>query len=106
MLTLEKMATEEPFAWAKGFWPDGVLPAVRQLYRDAAQALIHLRSDGTPEARTAVLRRVVTELNRLDGPLGFIEAVERDVLIPRLEELADLVGLSNDDEELSGHRDW
>jgi hypothetical protein len=48
----------------------------------------------------------VTELNTLDDREGCIETTEREEVVARVEELASFVGLSNEDEVLTGHRDW
>jgi len=52
------------------------------------------------------LKRVVSELNALDDKEGCIETVEREQIVARIEALAALVGVSNEDEKLTGHRNW
>lgn len=95
-----------PFAsWKARCGPD-VLKRVRAIFRDAAQHLIAAGGSENKEACTAVLRGVVDALNELDGSRGFIESVERDALVERIEQLAALVGLHNGDEALTGHGDW
>ena len=53
-----------------------------------------------------VLKRIVSELNALDDKEGCIETVEREQIVARIEALAGLVGISNEGEMLTGHRDW
>jgi hypothetical protein len=79
---------------------------VRAIFRDATQELITVGGTKDTEACAAVLKKVVDALNELDQPTGFIESVERDAIVQRVEELASLVGLDNLDERLTGHRDW
>ena len=52
------------------------------------------------------MKRVVSELNALDDKEGCIETVEREQIVARIEALAALVGVSNEDEKLTGHRNW
>jgi hypothetical protein len=105
-LTLPKMLRERPFAsWAE-HWPPLVVREARRIFRDATRELIALEAKGTKRQRTAVLKKIVTELNALDDTEGCIETVEREELVARIESLASLVGVSNDDEKLTGHRDW
>jgi hypothetical protein len=103
-LTLGKMLREKPFARAA--WSPRIVREVRRIFRDATRALMDLDAKGTSRQRSAALRRIVTELNALDDPEGFIETPEREAFVARVEELARLVGLSNAGEKLTGHRDW
>jgi len=82
------------------------LREARRIFHDATRDLITLQAKGTKRQRTAVLKRIVTELNALYDTEGCIETVEREAVILRIEELASLVGVSNEDEKLTGHRDW
>lgn len=91
--TLPKMLREKIFA----SWSEMRPPRVD---------LIALPAKGTKRQRVAVLRRIVTELDALYDDEGCIETVEREAVIRRIEELAALVGVSNEDEKLTGHRDW
>jgi hypothetical protein len=104
--TLPKMLREKLFASWSEMCPPRVLRKVRRIFRDATRDLIVLQAKGTKRQRTAVLKRIVTELNTLDDKEGCIETVEREAIVQRVEELAALVGVSNDEEELTGHRDW
>jgi hypothetical protein len=104
--TLPKMLREKIFASWSEIWPPRVVREVRRIFRDATRDLIALQPKGTKRQRTAVLKRSVTELNALDDKEGCIETVEREAVVRRIEELAALVGLSNEDEKLTGHRDW
>jgi hypothetical protein len=104
--TLPKMLREKIFASWSEMWPPRVVREVRRIFRDATRDLIALQAKGTKRQRTAVLKRIVTELNALDDKEGCIETVEREAVIRRIEELAALVGVSNEEEKLTGHRDW
>ena len=105
-LTLPKMLRERPFESWTELWSPRVVREARRIFRDATRDLIALEAKGTKRQRTTVLKRIVTELNTLDDTEGCIETVEREELVARVESLAALVGLSNDDEKLTGHRDW
>ena len=104
--TLPKMLREKIFASWSEMWPPRVVREVRRIFRDATRDLIALQAKGTKRQRTAVLKRIVTELNALDDKEGCIETVEREAVVKRIEELAALVGVSNEEEKLTGHRDW
>jgi hypothetical protein len=104
--TLPKMLREKAFASWSEMWPPRVMREVRGIFRDATRDLIDLQTKGTNRQRTAVLKRIVTELNAVDEKDGCIESVEREAVVQRIEELAALVGLSNEQEKLTGHRDW
>jgi len=104
--TLPKMLREKIFASWSEMWPPRVVREVRRIFRDATRDLIPLQAKGTKRQRTAVLKRIVTELNALYDREGCIETVEREAVIRRIEELAALVGVSNEEEKLTGHRDW
>jgi hypothetical protein len=104
-LTLKKMLREKPFASWSSHWPARVVREARRIFRDATQALIDL-DGGTKRQKKTILRRITTELNVLDDGEGCIETTEREELVRRVEELASLVGLTNDDESLTDHRDW
>jgi hypothetical protein len=99
--TLPKMLRERPFSG----WPSKkLMREARRLFQEATQALIDLQKKGTRKQRVAVLKRITTELNAIDD--GSIESSERDAIVARIDELAALVGITNDEEELTGHRDW
>jgi hypothetical protein len=99
--TLPKMLRERPFS----HWPSKeLMREARRFFKEATKALIDLQKEGTRKQRVAVLKRITTELNAVDD--GSIESAERDEIVARVDELAALVGISNDDEELTGHRDW
>jgi hypothetical protein len=104
--SLPKMLRERPFAsWAER-WPAAAVREARRIFREATAELIEL-GDGAPKRkRAAVLRRIVTEMNALYDREGCIETVEAHEIVERVEQLAALVGLDNDDERLTGHRDW
>jgi len=104
--TLPRMLRERVFpSWAKT-WPPRVVREGRRIFRDGTRDLIALQEKGTKRQRTAVLKRIVTELNALYDKEGCIETVEREEIVARIEALAALVGLSNEGETLTGHRDW
>lgn len=103
-LTLARLLREKAFPQA--WWSPPAVREVRRVFREATRALVDLEERGTPRQRTAVLKGVVTALNELDDHEGFIETEAREMFVERIEELARLVGLNNDDEKLTGHRDW
>lgn len=104
--TLPRMLRERVFSsWAE-MWTPRVVREARRIFRDGTRDLIALQEKGTKRQRTAVLKRIVTELNVLDDKEGCIETVEREEIVARIEALAALVGLSNVGETLTGHRDW
>lgn len=104
--TLPGMLREHVFpGWAE-MWPPRVVREARRIFRDGTRDLLALQEKGTKRERTAVLKRIVTELNALDDKEGCIETVEREEIVARIEELAAVVGLSNEGEVLTGHRDW
>ena len=105
-LTLAKVSRERAFVRWEEYLPRSVVREVRAIFRDAANDLLALEKRGTKRQRVAALRRIVTRLNAYDDDKGFIESVERDQIIARIEELAGLVDLTNDDEVLTRHRDW
>ncbi|HEY2366116.1 MAG TPA: hypothetical protein VGH87_07020 [Polyangiaceae bacterium] len=105
-LTLAKLSRERAFARWDEYLPRNVVREVRTIFRDAAKELRALEKCGTKRQRVAALRRIVTRLNAYDDDKGFIESVERDQIIARIEELAALVGLTNEREVLTRHRDW
>ena len=105
-LTLPRMLRESIFANWTEMWGSAVVREARRIFRDATRDLIALQDGGTKRQRTAVLRRIVREFNDLDHPTGCIESVERDQIIRRIEELARLVGVSNENEALTRDRDW
>jgi len=104
--TLPKMLREKAFVSWSEMWPPRVVREARRIFHDATRDLITLQAKGTKRQRTAVLKRIVTKLNALYDTEGCIETVEREAVILRIEELASLVGVSNEDEKLTGHRDW
>lgn len=104
--TLPQMLRERIFASWSSMWPPRVVKDARRIFRDATRDLIALQAKGTKRQRTEVLKRIVTELNALDDVEGCIETVEREEIVARIDTLAALVGLSNEDEDLTGHRDW
>jgi hypothetical protein len=105
-LTLAKMLRDEPFAHWSRHWPTRVVREARRIFRDATKALIALDEGGTKRQRVAALKRIVTEFNALYDAEGCIETGEAAEIVARVEELASLVGVSNDDEVLTGHREW
>ena len=105
-LTLPRMLREPVFASWSGRWPPRVVREARRIFRDATRELVALQKEGTKRQRTVVLRRIVSEFNALDDQEGCIETVEREQIVERIEALAALVGISNEDEKLTGRRDW
>jgi hypothetical protein len=105
-LSLESMLSETFFTDWDDRWTGELLIEARGIFNDATAKLVALREGGPPSARTAVLRKIVEEFNRLYDATGLVESVERDEIVQRIEELATLVGLDNADEKLTGHRTW
>jgi len=104
--TLPQLLRERVFpSWSER-WPTRVVREARRIFRDATSDLIALQEKGTKRQRARVLKHIVTEFNALDDKEGCIETVEREEIVSRIEALATLVGLSNEDETLTGHRDW
>lgn len=104
--TLPGMLRERVFpGWAE-MWPPRAVSEARRIFRDGTRDLIALQEKGTRRQRIAVLKRIVTELNALYDAEGCIETVEREEIVARIEELAAIVGVSNEGEALTGHRIW
>ena len=99
--TLPKMLRERPFKHGPS---KQLAREAHRLFKAATEALIDLQKKGTKKKRVAVLKKITTELNAIDD--GSIETVEREEIVQRVDELAALVGITNDDEQLTGHRDW
>ena len=104
-LTLPEMLKEKPFAHWREHWPPAVVRRARAIFSEATNALIEL-DGGTKRQKKAILKGITTQLNALYDETGCIETGEASEVIARVEQLATLVGLSNDDEALTGHRDW
>lgn len=105
-LTLPKLLRERMFASWGDRWPRRVVTEARRIFRTATKELIALEAGASKRERTGILRRITSELNALDDREGCIETVEREELVARIEELARLVGETNKNERLTGHRDW
>lgn len=104
-LTLPEMLKEKPFAHWRAHWPASVVRRARAIFTEATKALIDL-DGGTKRQKTAILKGIATQMNALYDETGCIATGEASEVIARVEQLATLVGLSNDDEALTGHRDW
>ena len=104
-MTLAKLLRSPLFKSGSARGAARVVREVELIFRDATKELIGL-ARGTKRDRTKVLKRITTELNALDDRTGLIETGEREQIVARIEDLATLVGLSNRDEVLTGHRDW
>jgi hypothetical protein len=105
-LALEKMLRERIFASWTRIWPPHVVREARRIFRDATKELIALDRRGTKRERDKVLKRITSEFNALYDKEGCIETDEREEIVARVEDLAHLVGTTNADERLTGHRDW
>lgn len=103
--TLPEMLKEKPFAHWREHWPVSVVRRAHAIFGEATKALLALEP-GTKRQKTSVLKGIVTQFNALYDETGCIETGEASEVIARVEQLARLVGLSNDDEALTGHRDW
>lgn len=104
--TLPKMLREKPFEHWRAHWGMRPVRAVQAAFRTATQELIDVGAKGAKRAKEHVFARLVAELNAIDDRLGCIETGEREDLVARIEEMAGLVGLDNQDERLTGTRDW
>lgn len=104
-MTLPEMLKEKPFAHWREHWPVSVVRRARAIFGEATKALLALEA-GTKRQKTAILKGIVTQFNALYDETGCMETGEATEVISRVEQLARLVGLSNDDEVLTGHRDW
>jgi hypothetical protein len=104
---LSKMMRERPFAHWVEMWPKPVVDEAHQILREATRQLIALKRAKSPtEDSERVLRGIVDSFNDLDERTGCIETQEAGEIVERIEELASKVGLDNDNESLTGHRDW
>ncbi len=105
-LTLEGMLNETFFTSWGDRWSDEQLTEARRIFNDATAKLIAIQKNGTPKKRSAILRGIVKEFNEFDNTTGLVESVERDDIVQRVTELAELVGLDNDAEKLTRRRTW
>jgi len=105
-LSLQKILDEDPFPEWSGTRPEDAVNEARRIFRVATEKLLELEKGSSRRKRRAVLKKVTDEFNRLYNETGCIESVERDQIVERIEELALLVGLNNEDECLTGHRTW
>jgi len=105
--TLKSMARERPFSHWVDQWPRATVNKAHRIIRNAAEQLIELQaSPATKAEMTAVLKKITDEFNELYRQTGCIETQEREEIVDWVEQLATRVGLSNEDERLTGHRDW
>jgi len=104
--SLPRMLRERPFARWREHWPPRAVRAVHAAFRTATEELIALGARAPRRSKEAVFRRLMDALNALYDREGCIETEEATALVERIEELARLVGLNNDDERLTGQRDW
>src|SRR5262249_53591984 len=72
-VTLPKMLRERPFSSWLELWPARAVREARRIFRVATADLIALGTRAPKAKRTAVLRRIVTELNALYDREGCIE---------------------------------
>lgn len=103
--TLATMLREKPFAHWREHWRAKVVREARVIFAEATARLIELEG-GSKRERTKTLKGIVTRFNDLSDREGCIETGEANEIIARVTRLAELVGLSNEDESLTGHRDW
>lgn len=104
-MTLPEMLKEKPFGDWREQWGLSVVRKARGIFNEATQALIALNG-GTEQEKTAILKAITTQFNGLYDQTGCIETGEANEIVNRVEELATIVGVSNDGEALTGHRDW
>lgn len=103
--TLGDMLRERPFAHWREHWPVRVVREARAIFAEATARLVELEG-GTKRERAKILKGIVTRFNELYAREGCIETGEATEVIARVTQMAELVGLSNEDEVLTGHRDW
>lgn len=104
---LSQMMRERPFAHWIEMWPRSVVNEAHRILRDATRQLIELqKAKRSAEDCERVLRSIVDRFNDLYERTGCIETQEAGEIVDRIEELAAKVGLDNEDESLTGHRDW
>ncbi len=104
--TLAQVARQPVFPKWERMHPRALVRQARAIVTEAMRQLRSLQATGTPAKRRAVLRRVVSEFNRLDRRASFIDTSEAEQIVAWVEALAAAVGLDNDEERLTGHRDW
>jgi hypothetical protein len=106
-LSLSRILRERPFVHWSDMWPKAVVREAHLIFRDATNKLVELegRSDSGTE-KVEALKGIVDDFNNLYDKTGCIESTERHEIVQRIKELASLVGVANDDEELTGHRIW
>jgi hypothetical protein len=106
--SLKAMLRERPFAHWSEMWPKSAVNEAHRIVRSATKRLIELHQmpDASKTEQLAVLKRVVDEFNELYDRTGCIETQEAGEVVDWVEQLALRVGLSNEDESLTGHRNW
>lgn len=105
--TLKTMLRERPFSHWVEIWPRSTVNKAHRIVQEATRKLIALQEADDNEAQSiAVLRQVVDEFNTLYDQTGCIETEEAAEIVEWVEQLGARVGLSNEDEKLTGHRTW
>lgn len=104
-LGLPELLREKPFSHWRAHWGTKIAREANTIVAEATQALIDL-DGGTKAQRTKILKGIVDRFNALYDREGCVETGEAEEIVTRVEELARAVGLSNEDEALTGHRDW
>ncbi len=105
-LSLPKMLRERPFTHWREQWPAHAVRAVHAAFRTAVEELIALGATAPRRSKEAIFRRLIDALNAIYDREGCIETVEATELIERIEEMAGLVGLDNENERLTAPRTW
>lgn len=106
--SLKTMLRERPFAHWSEMWPKSAVNEAHRIVRNATNRLIELQKipDASKTEKMSVLKRVVDEFNELYDRMECIETQEAADVVDWVEQLALRVGLSNEDENLTGHRKW
>jgi hypothetical protein len=98
---------KRPFKGWEGFVEPEQLRAARKVIRDTLDALLALGLDAPEPLKINLFHRAVERFNQIDyeGD-GWICTIEREDICELLDDLADLVGLEEYDDALTGRRDW
>jgi hypothetical protein len=104
--TLEDLRQQTPFPGWAGYVGPSALRGARRIIRATIDALIALGPDAPEPARLDEIRHCVQRFNALDADEGFIMTIEREDICELIDEVAELVGLEDYDEDLDGDRDW
>ena len=105
-LTLEGLRNKRRFVGWQGFVRKKALDACRKDFRETIDALIALGPEPKVIPRIRILKRCITELNRLDEEYGFIATIEREDLCEEFEEIVYACGFHELQDLADRWRDW